>query len=89
MEFKIKHKSTHLQNKIKTDSQIQTDLWLPRVWSSGGGKDWEPNIHRMNNKALLYSTRNYIQYPVLSHNGKEYEKIYTHTHTHTHTHRRK
>ena len=28
----------------------------------------------MNNKFLLYSTGNYIQYPVISHNGKEYEK---------------
>ena len=25
-------------------------------------------------KILLYSTRNYIQYPVINHNGKEYEK---------------
>ena len=23
---------------------------------------------------LLYSTRNYIQYPVMNHNGKGYEK---------------
>ena len=28
----------------------------------------------MNNKVLLYSTRNYIQYLVINHNGKEYEK---------------
>ena len=26
------------------------------------------------NKVLLYRTRNYIQYPVLNHNGKDYEK---------------
>ena len=26
----------------------------------------------MNNKVLLYSTGNYIQYPVINHNGKEY-----------------
>ena len=26
------------------------------------------------NKVLLYSTGNYIQYPVINHNGKEYEK---------------
>ena len=30
---------------------------------------------RINNKVLLYSTGNYIQYPVINHNGKEYEKI--------------
>jgi len=26
------------------------------------------------NKILLYSTGNYIQHPVMNHNGKEYEK---------------
>ena len=26
------------------------------------------------NKILLYSTGNYIQHPVINHNGKEYEK---------------
>ena len=29
-----------------------------------------------NNKVLLYTTGNYIQYPVINHNGKEYEKVY-------------
>ena len=28
----------------------------------------------INHKVLLYSTGNYIQYPVINHNGKEYEK---------------
>ena len=28
----------------------------------------------INNKVLLYSTGNYIQYPVINHNGKEYLK---------------
>ena len=28
----------------------------------------------MNNKVLLYTTRNYIQCPMINHNGKEYEK---------------
>ena len=53
----------------------------------GGGVEWEFGISRckllyrgwINNKVLLYSTGNYIQYPVISHNGKEYEKyIYIH-----------
>ena len=30
----------------------------------------------INNKVLLYSTGNYIQYPVIDYNGKEYEKAY-------------
>ena len=45
----------------------------------GGGLDWEFGISRckllytewINNKVLLYSTGNYIQYPVINHNGKE------------------
>ena len=31
----------------------------------------------INNKVVLYSTGNYIQYSVTNHNGKEYEKEYT------------
>ena len=30
-----------------------------------------------NDKVLLYSRENYIQYPLINHNGKEYEKEYT------------
>ena len=30
----------------------------------------------LNNKVLLYSTGSYIQYLVIYHNGKEYEKEY-------------
>ena len=44
--------------------------------------DWEFGISRckllyidwIDNKALLYITENYIQYPVTNHNRKEYEK---------------
>ena len=44
--------------------------------------DWEFGISRcklfyvewINNKVLLISTWNDIQYPVINHNGKEYEK---------------
>ena len=47
-------------------------------------KDWDFGISRckllyigwINNKVLLYSTVNYIQYLVINHNGKEYEKEY-------------
>ena len=49
-----------------------------------GGKDWEFGVSRykllyiewINNKVLLYSTGNYIQYLVINHTGKEYEKVY-------------
>ena len=70
-------------SEIETDSQTQrTDLGLPRGKENGDGKDWEFGISRckllhiewVSNKVLLYSKRNYIQYPVINHNGKEYEK---------------
>ena len=49
-----------------------------------GELDWEFGISRcklfftewMNNKILLYNIGNYISYPVIDHNGKEYEKVY-------------
>ena len=57
-------------------------LEVAKGWWDGGGKDWEFGISRckllcigwINNKVLLYSTGNYIQHPVINHNGKEYEK---------------
>ena len=33
-------------------------------------------IKEINNKDLLYSTGNYIQYLVITYNGKEPEKVY-------------
>ena len=47
---------------------------------AGGGMEWEAGVSRckllhrewINNKVLLYSTGNNIQYPVINHNGKEY-----------------
>ena len=50
----------------------------------GGGMgvmDWEYGVSRhkllyiewINNKVLLYSTGNYIQYPGIDHNGIEYK----------------
>ena len=33
-------------------------------------------IEWINSKVLLDSTGNYIRYPVINHNGKEYEKEY-------------
>ena len=46
--------------------------------------NWEFGINRyklsriewINNKILLYSTGNFLQYPIINHNGKEHEKEY-------------
>ena len=48
----------------------------------GGQMEWEAGVSRfkllciewINNKVLLYSTENYIQCPMINHNGKEDEK---------------
>ena len=45
-----------------------------------GGMDWDFRVGRckllyigwMDNQVSLYSTGNYIQYPVMNHNGKSY-----------------
>ena len=50
----------------------------------GGGMEWDIGVNRckhlyiewVNNRVLLCSTGNYIQYPVINHNGEEYEKEY-------------
>ena len=33
-------------------------------------------IEQVNSKVLLDSTENYIQYPIVTYNGKEFEKEY-------------
>ena len=73
---------------------IENRLWLPR--EQRGGKYWKFGISRCKlayiNKVLLYSMGNYIQYPVLNHNGKENKKqcvymcIYIYIYIYTHTH---
>ena len=83
--WNLKYDTNEHIYETKTDSQIwRTNLWLPRGWGGKGGKNWESGISRcklayigwINNKVLLYSSGNYIQYPVINHNGKEYEKEY-------------
>ena len=78
---KIWHKWTHLWNRNRL-TDIQNRLM---VASQGQGReDGEFGISRckllyieqINNKVLLYSTRNCIQYPLINHNGREYEKAY-------------
>ena len=69
----MRQKYTHIQ---------RTDLWLPRGREGRGGKNWAFGISRckllhigwINNNDVLYSTGTYIQYPVINHDGKEYEK---------------
>ena len=43
-------------------------------WEFGVSRCKLLNTECINNKVLLYSTGNYIQYPVINHNGKEYKR---------------
>lgn len=67
MNISMKQKHTH---------RHRTDLWLPRrMW----GRGWESGVSRckllytgwIKNKVLLYSTEDYIQYPVIDYGGGE------------------
>ena len=71
MESKIWTR-TYLQSGTDSDAENE-DLWLPRG-RGVVGMDGKFEISRcklfyiewINNQVLLYSTRNYIQYPVMS-----------------------
>ena len=79
------HFGTLLSNLKEQAIRQRIDWWWPRGKRVGGGIDWELEVSRckllliewINSKVLLYSTGNYIQYPEVKHNGKEYlKKIY-------------
>ena len=63
---------------------IENKLVVAKGVGGGRGMEWEFGISRcklvyrewIDNKVLLYSTGNYIQSPVINHNGKECETIY-------------
>ena len=76
-------------------TNTENSLVVAKEGGGGIGMDWEFEISRYkliyirwtNNKVLLYSTGNYIRYPVMNHNGKEYErkkiwKEYVHIYIH-------
>ena len=61
---------------------MENRLVVAKGEGDGRGLDGEFGISRcklvyiewIDNKVLLYCTGNYIQYPMINHNGKEYEK---------------
>ena len=75
MKLFTKRKQTHTQQK--------TNSWFPKGKGGGGinqefgiNRNTLLNIKQINNKDLLYSTGNCIQYIVITSNGKESEKDY-------------
>ena len=74
MNLSIKQKQTHRHREEACGCQ--------GGFRGGRGMDWDFGIGRcevlhlewINNKVLIYSTGNYIQYPVTNYNGKEYKQ---------------
>ena len=79
MESEIWHKWTYLQNRNRL-IDIENRLVVAKEWGRErdglGVWGWCKLLHIewINNKVLLHSTGNYIQSPVINHNGKEYKK---------------
>ena len=74
--WNLKYDTNEPIYETEIDSQTQrTDLWLPREGGWGrdglgvGDQQMQTSVYRMDKQQ-----GNYIQYPVINHNGKEYEK---------------
>ena len=78
--WNLKYDTSELIYETETPRQ-RADLWSPGQWGEKG-QEREFGISRckllcrewINNKVLLYSIGNYIQYPVKNHNGKACKK---------------
>ena len=75
--WNLKYGTSETIYKTETDSQAwRRDLWLPRGMG-GSGMNWEFGVGRyklllsewISNKALCYSTGNYIQSLGIEHDG--------------------
>ena len=82
LESKIWHKCTYLWNRNRFTDVDREQTCGCQGGAGGERMGWELGISRckllyvgwINNKVLLCSTGNYIQYPVINYNGEEYEK---------------
>ena len=74
MNLSMKQKQTHRQREQACGCQERE--------AGGTGRDLEFGVSRskplyiewISNKVLPYSTGNYIQYPAINHDGKEYAR---------------
>ena len=74
LSINTKQKQTCRQGEQTCGCQ-RAEAWVGWIGSQGLA---DTNYIWINNKVLLYSTGNYIQYPVINYNGKEHEKQYIH-----------
>ena len=74
------------QMNLSTKQKQSYDIEISFVVAKGKGvrrwMEWEVGVSRckllhlegINTKIILYSIENYIEYPMINHNGKEYFK---------------
>ena len=87
--WNLKYDTNESIYETETESQTQNRLVVAKRIGGGGRMEWEVEVSRykllyiewIKNKALLYNTKKYIQYPMTNHNGeniykKEYVSMY-------------
>ena len=78
--WNLKYDTNEPIYETETESQTENRLVVAKGEEVGGGMQWEIGVSRwkllytgwINNKVLLYSTENYIQYSMINHNKKEF-----------------
>ena len=73
----MKQKQTHRHGEQTCGCQAEGKA--TEGWESGISRCKLSHVEWISNKALLYSTGNYIQYRVINHSGKSCEKVYIYT----------
>ena len=74
MNLPMKQKQIHRHREQTSSFQEGKDYGRDGV--GGWGQQMQTTIYRMDKKqVLLYSTKNYIQYPMISHHGQEFKSV--------------
>ena len=75
--WNLKYNTNECICEAETDTDIENRIMLANMEEGVGVTDWEFEIIKCKllytgwiNKVLLYSTGNYIQYPVTNHSSK-------------------
>ena len=68
----MKQKQDHRHRK-QTGGYQTGGAWKGMEWEVRVSRSKLLYVERINNKVLVYSTENYIQYPMIIHNEKEYK----------------
>ena len=81
MSLSTKQQQTHREQTCGCQGEAGEGPPLGMKWEFGVSRCNVLYIEWINNKVILYSIGNYIQYSVINHNRKEYEKECLHIYT--------